>query len=450
MHTRKRYMNQKTLKIIFISYLLVVFVGALILMLPFAHTGKLSFIDALFTSSSATCVTGLIVKSTSEDFTLFGQSIILLLIQIGGVGYMSIVTLFFLFMKKNLNIHEKTLAKDSLNYSSNSDIQDFLKKVFLFIFLIEALGAAILTVRFWMDMPFSKALWQGIFHAISAFNNAGFSLFTDSLVGYNSDFTTIGTVGLLIIIGGIGYLVLVELYFKASRKKFMLSAHTKITLWGTLILLLSGMVLFLAIEWDNKGVFASLSVYQKLLNSFFLSVNFRTSGFNSLDLSQLSDASLFCSTLYMMSGGGAGSTAGGIKITTVAVLIIATLHTMKLSNQAPHAFKRTITPEIINRASAIIIVASFITILATLLLVETQHTPFMKTLFEVVSAFCTVGVSVGNGDILSFSENFNSFGKSIIILLMLIGRMGIFAFGFLLVGKEKTKHIQYPEGRILL
>ena len=254
----------------------------------------------------------------------------------------------------------------------------------------------------------------------------------------------------MIIIGGIGYLVLVELYFKASRKKFMLSAHTKITLWGTLILLLSGMVLFLAIEWDNKGVFASLSVYQKLLNSFFLSVNFRTSGFNSLDLSQLSDASLFCSTLYMMSGGGAGSTAGGIKITTVAVLIIATLHTMKLSNQAPHAFKRTITPEIINRASAIIIVASFITILATLLLVETQHTPFMKTLFEVVSAFCTVGVSVGNGDILSFSENFNSFGKSIIILLMLIGRMGIFAFGFLLVGKEKTKHIQYPEGRILL
>lgn len=152
----------------------------------------------------------------------------------------------------------------------------------------------------------------------------------------------------------------------------------------------------------------------------------------------------------MMIGGGAGSTAGGIKITTIAVLIIATIHTMKLSNQAPYAFKRTITAEVINRSSAIILVASFITILATVVLVETQRTPFMKTLFEVVSAFCTVGVSVGNGDVLSFSDRFNTFGKSIIIALMLIGRMGIFAFGFLLIGKQKNKHIQYPEGRILL
>ncbi len=152
----------------------------------------------------------------------------------------------------------------------------------------------------------------------------------------------------------------------------------------------------------------------------------------------------------MMTGGGAGSTAGGIKITTVAILIIATIHTMQLSNQPPYAFKRTISSELINRSSAIILVASFITILATVVLVETQRTPFMKTLFEVVSAFCTVGVSVGNGDVLSFSDRFNSFGKSIIIILMLIGRMGIFAFGFLLVGKQKTKHIQYPEGRILL
>lgn len=419
-------------------------------MLPFSHIGKLTFIDALFTSSSATCVTGLIVKSTSGHFTFFGQFIILMLIQIGGVGYMSVVTLFFLFMNKNLNIHEKNMAKESLNYSSNSDIQDFLKKVFIFIFLIEALGAMILTLRFWMDMPFVQALWQGIFHAVSAFNNAGFSLFTDSLVGYNNDFITLVTIGLLIMIGGIGYLVLVELYFKASRKKFMLSVHSKITLWGTLILLLSGMVLFLVIEWSTKGLFANTSWYYKLLNSFFLSVNFRTSGFNSLDLSCLSDASLFCSTIYMMSGGGAGSTAGGIKITTVAVLIIATIHTMKISNQPPHAFKRTISSEIINRSSAIILIASLITITSTLILVETQETQFMKTLFEVVSAFCTVGVSVGNGDILSFSEHFNTFGKSIVIFLMLIGRMGIFAFGFLLIGKEKTKHIHYPEGRILL
>ena len=443
-------MNQKTLKIIFFSYLVVVVVGALILMLPFAHIGKLTPIDALFTSTSATCVTGLIVKITPEDFTLFGQSVLIILMQVGGIGYMSIVTLFFLVMKKNLNIHEKNMAKDSLNYSSNLDIQNFLKKVFIFTLLIELLGITILTIRFSITMPFFKALWHAIFHTVAAFNNAGFSSFRDNLVSYDHDFTVLMTVGILVILGGLGYLVLVELHYKFLRQRFMLSAHTKITLLGTFILIVSGMILFLALEWDTRGLFAETSWYYKLLNSFFLSINFRTSGFNSLDLSHLSDASLSCSSIYMMVGGGAGSTAGGIKITTIAVLIIATIHTMKISNIPPHAFKRTISSEVINRSSAIIFVASFITITATIILVETQHTPFMKTLFEVVSAFCTVGVSVGNGDVLSFSDRFNTFGKSIIIILMLIGRMGIFAFGFLLMGKEKTKHIQYPEGRILL
>jgi len=419
-------------------------------MLPFAHVGKLAFIDALFTSTSATCVTGLVVKITPEAFTFFGQCVILVLMQVGGVGYMSIVTLFFLFMKKNLNIHEKNMAKDSLNYAHNLDIQSFLKKVFLFTLIIESLGAFILAMRFSTHMPVNKAIWQGIFHSVAAFNNAGFSTFRDNLVGYQTDFTVLVTIAFLIILGGVGYLVLVELHAKATHKRFMLSAHTKITLVGTLILIVSGTLLFLAIEWDNKGIFGNMSLYHGVLNSFFLSVNFRTSGFNSLDLSNLSDASLFCSTIYMMIGGGAGSTAGGIKITTVAVLIIATIHTIKISNQAPHAFKRTITQEVINRSSAIILVASFIAITATLILVETQHTNFMKTLFEVVSAFCTVGVSVGNGDVLSLSDTFSTFGKSIIIALMLIGRMGIFAFGFLIIGREKIKHIQYPEGRILL
>lgn len=443
-------MNQKTLRVIFFSYLTVVFIGAILLMLPFAHVGKLAFIDALFTSTSATCVTGLVVKITPEAFTFFGQCVILVLMQVGGVGYMSIVTLFFLFMKKNLNIHEKNMAKDSLNYAHNLDIQSFLKKVFLFTLIIESLGAFILAMRFSTHMPVNKAIWQGIFHSVAAFNNAGFSTFRDNLVGYQTDFTVLVTIAFLIILGGVGYLVLVELHAKATHKRFMLSAHTKITLVGTLILIVSGTLLFLAIEWDNKGIFGNMSLYHGVLNSFFLSVNFRTSGFNSLDLSNLSDASLFCSTIYMMIGGGAGSTAGGIKITTVAVLIIATIHTIKISNQAPHAFKRTITQEVINRSSAIILVASFIAITATLILVETQHTNFMKTLFEVVSAFCTVGVSVGNGDVLSLSDTFSTFGKSIIIALMLIGRMGIFAFGFLIIGREKIKHIQYPEGRILL
>lgn len=443
-------MNQKTLRIIFLSYLIVVLIGAILLMLPLAHHGKLDFIDALFTATSATCVTGLVVKVTPEAYTFFGQFIIAILMQVGGVGYMSIVTLFYLFTRKSLNIHEKNLAKESLNYSTIHDIQTFLQKVFIFTLVIEMIGTMILTFRFATHMPLPNALWQGFFHSIAAFNNAGFSLFRDNLVSYQHDFTILLTIGSLIILGGLGYLVLVEIHAKVLHKRFMLSAHTKITLVGTLILIVSGMAVFLAIEWDNQGIFATMPFMHKLLNSFFLSVNFRTSGFNSVDLSQLSDASLFCSTIYMMTGGGAGSTAGGIKITTVAVLIIATIHTIKISNQPPHAFKRTISAEVINRSSAIILVASFIAITSTVILVETQHTNFMQTLFEVVSAFCTVGVSVGNGDVLSLSEKFNTFGKSIIIMLMLVGRMGIFAVGFLIIGKEKIKHIQYPEGRIIL
>ncbi|WP_331775843.1 TrkH family potassium uptake protein [Sulfurospirillum sp. 1612] len=443
-------MNHKTLKIIFLSYFILIFAGAFALMLPFTHVGHLKFIDAIFTSTSAVCVTGLIVKSTSEYFNFSGQFIILMLIQIGGVGYMSLVTLFFLFTKKNLNIHEKNLAKDSLNYSSNLEIQNFIKKVFLFTFVIEGVGIVLLTLHFSFQMSFFKALWEAIFHTISAYNNAGFSLFSDSLIGYNSDIWVIMILSLLIIFGGIGYLVLVELHAKAVSKRYMLSVHTKITLVGTAILLVSGTLLFLAIEWDNHDVFGNMPLWQRILNSFFLSVNFRTAGFNSVDLSTLSEPLLFCSTIFMMIGGGAGSTAGGIKITTVAVLIIVTIHTIKLSNQKPNLFKRTISSEVIQRASAIIIVASFVVMIATILLTETQHTGFMKTLFEAISAFCTVGVSVGNGGILSFSSDFDSFGKAMIILLMLIGRIGIFAFGFLIMGKEKVKHIQYPEGRILL
>lgn len=442
-------MNQKTLKIIFLSYLLVVLAGAIALMLPFAHHGKLAFIDALFTATSATCVTGLVVKITPESFSIFGQAILVLLMQIGGVGYMSIVSLFYLFMRKSLNIHEKNLAKESLNYA-NHDIPIFLRKVFLFTFIIELAGTLVLALRFSTHMSIPQALWQGFFHSVAAFNNAGFSLFRDNLMGYQTDATILLTIGALIILGGLGYLVLVELHAKLMHQRFMLSAHTKITLVGTVLLLLLGMLLLGAIEWNNPSFFGHLSLEHRFLNSFFLSVNFRTSGFNSLDLSQLSDTSLFCSTIFMMIGGGAGSTAGGIKITTVAVLIIATLHTIKISNQPPHAFKRTISTEVIHRSSAIIFVASFIVITATVLLVQTQHSAFLPTLFEVVSAFCTVGVSVGNGDVLSLSQTFDLVGKSLVIALMLIGRMGIFAVGFLIVGKEKIKHVQYPEGRIIL
>jgi trk system potassium uptake protein TrkH len=441
-------MQHKYVKSIFLGYIVVIFLGGLFLSLPICHIGELKFIDAIFTAASATCVTGLIVTSTSENFTFLGELVILTLIQIGGIGYMSLVIIFFLFIRHKLNIDEKRAMKQSLDLPT-LHVGAFTKRILSVVLVIELIGAVILTYQFIDKYEFLDALWFGLFHSISAFNNAGFSLFTDSLMSYQSDTISLFTISLLVVLGGLGYFVLIEIY---ENKKFSkrFTIHTRIMLYGTVILIVSGMILFLSIEWNNPKTFGELSFYDKILNSFFLSINFRTSGFNSIDIGSLKDSSLFFSTLFMMTGAGQGSTAGGMKITTVAILIITVIYILKESNQQPSIFKRTIDQKLINKALAIIISSSFFVLFAVLLLVETQNLPFIRILFEVVSAFGTVGVSTGNGDILSFSAQFDSLGKSIIIIMMLAGRLGVFAFGLILVGKAKTRHFKYPVGRIII
>jgi trk system potassium uptake protein TrkH len=441
-------MQHKYVKSIFLGYIIVIFSGGLFLSLPICHIGELKFIDAMFTAASATCVTGLIVTSTSENFTFLGELVILILIQIGGIGYMSLVIIFFLFIRHKLNIDEKRAMKQSLDLPT-LHVGAFTKRILSVVLVIELIGAIILTLQFTDKYEFLDALWFGIFHSVSAFNNAGFSLFTDSLMSYQNDTISLMTICLLVILGGLGYFVLIEIY---ENRKFSkrFTIHTRIMLYGTVILIVSGMILFLSIEWNNPKTFGTLSFYDKILNSFFLSINFRTSGFNSIDIGSLKDSSLFFSTLFMMTGAGQGSTAGGMKITTVAILIITVIYILKESNQQPSIFKRTIEQKTINKALAIIISSSFFVLLAVLLLVETQNLPFVRILFEVVSAFGTVGVSTGNGDILSFSAQFDTLGKSIIIIMMLAGRLGVFAFGLVLVGKAKTRHFKYPVGRIII
>lgn len=441
-------MSHKYVRTIFFGYIFIILVGAILLSLPFSHIGELRFIDAVFTATSATCVTGLIVASTSENFTFIGEIIIITLIQIGGIGYMSLVIIFFLFVKDHLSIDDKRATKLSLDLP-DLHVGAFIKRILLVVFTMEFIGAVILTYQFSEKYELEEAIWFGIFNSISAFNNAGFSLFTDNMIGYKDNTIVLSTICFLIIAGGVGYFVLLELH---ENKKFSkrITIHTKIVLIGTVFLIISGMILFLSIEWNNPKTFGEFSFYDKLLNSFFLSVNFRTAGFNSIDLSGLKDSSLFFSTLLMMTGAGQGGTAGGMKITTIAVLIIMVFFVLKQSNQEPHVFKRTIEQKLINKATAIIMFSSAYVLFITLLLVETQDLPFMKILFEVVSAFCTVGVSVGDGGILSLSKLFDDFGKSVIIISMIAGRLGVFAFGLLLVGKAKTVHFKYPVGRIII
>lgn len=431
------------------SFVILIGVGAFMLMLPFAHRGELSLIDALFTATSAVCVTGLIVKDTPVDFTTFGHAIILILIQIGGIGYMTAVTFMAIMRRKKLTYRDRLILKESLNYPGMAGIFRFLKIVFASIILIELAGTLILTLRFWGDMPFGDALWFGFFHSVSAFNNAGFSLFSTNLMDYRGDLIINLTIPLLIILGGLGYLVLLEIYNFRRKSILRLSTHTKIVLWTSGILILAGMAIILSLEWNNPKSLGSLDTYEKILAAWFASVNYRTAGFNTIDFSTLNDSDLFFGTIFMMIGGSPGGTAGGIKTTVLALSIIGVWFTLRGQNN-PHIFRRSLVPYQINKAYAIIFVASFYVLLSTVILNESEHLHFVRTLFETCSAFGTVGISTGNGGVLSYSALFSDVGKLNIIFLMLMGRIGVFAFTVVIVGKAIQTRIKYSEGRVII
>ncbi len=442
-------MQTQDVKIIFMSFVILIGVGAFLLMLPFAHNGELSIIDALFTATSAACVTGLIVKDTPVDFTSFGHIVILSLIQIGGLGYMTAVTFLAIMRRQKLGYRDRLILKESLNYPGMSGIFRFLKIVFASIIIIELTGALILTLRFWVDMPLTQASWFGFFHSISAFNNAGFSLFSDNMMGFRDDLVINLTIPLLIILGGLGYLVLLELYNYRKKSLTRLSTHTKLVLWTSGLLIIAGMAIILSLEWDNPKSLGEMHAWEKVLAAWFASVNYRTAGFNSIDFSTFNDSDLFFGTIFMIIGGSPGGTAGGIKTTVLALAIIGVWYTLRGQNN-PHIFHRSLVPYQINKAYAIIFVASFYILVSTVILNESENLHFVRTLFETCSAFATVGVSTGNGGVLSYSALFSDLGKLNIILLMLMGRIGVFAFTIVIVGKAVQTRIKYAEGKVII
>jgi trk system potassium uptake protein TrkH len=439
----------KEIRLIIFTFLAVIFTGAFTLMLPFATTKPISFIDALYTATSATCVTGLIVKDTPIDFTGFGQVVILFMIQIGGLGYMTIATFMAIMLRKKLSHRDQMILKTSLNYDTFSGVVRFLKNVFKMVLAIELIGAIILAVRFYMDMPFAKAIWYGIFHSVSFFNNAGFSLFSNSLMDYKFDIIVNFTATTLIIVGGIGYFVILELYYFRKKQLTRISTHTKLTITTTLALIAASLGLFLTLEWENTKSIGNFDVWQKIMTGYFYAINLRTAGANTIDISALSDSTLFLSTIFMVVGGGAGGTAGGIKVTTFAVIVIATIHAIKGHSQAS-VFKRTIPQTVVTQSLTMLIVASFYILMVTVLLSETQNAAFIKILYEVASAFGTVGVSTGNGGAESLSANFDDFGKFLIIVMMIAGRIGVLAFTLVFIGKIEEKRYQYAEGRVII
>jgi|Deesub1362B_J571_1020462.scaffolds.fasta_scaffold00123_60 trk system potassium uptake protein TrkH len=420
--------------------------GTALLILPYSTTHGISLIDALFTATSSVCVTGLIVKNTSVDFTLFGKIVILFLIQIGGLGYMSMATMLALVAGRRIGLFERVMIKESLNISSLEGIIRFMKRMLIFVFSVELLGALILISVFIKEFSPKDAILMGVFHSISAFNNAGFSLFHDSFVRYRSDITLNLTVVTLIVLGGIGFIVINDLYEKLRDRHRRLMQHTRVVLSVTALLIIGGaMVIFFN---ERKFLFSDMEFFEKVLSSVFASVTARTAGFNTIPYAELQPQTLFFTIILMIIGASPGSTGGGIKTTTFTVVLLHIWSTIR-GRRDTVIFKKRVPEILVSRALVIMALAVLYVTFITFVVEDIEHTGFLSTMFEVVSAFGTVGLSVGSGDSLSLVATFSSLSKVIIILTMLIGRLGPLTL-FMALLRQKEERIRYPEGRLMI
>ena len=433
-------------KVLVIGFAILILIGAYLLTLPIAteNGNGLPFLNALFTATSATCVTGLVVVDTGTTFTLFGEMVIISLIQIGGLGFMTFATLVFLLLGKKISLKERLLLKEAFNNNHLSGMVRLVKRILLFTAIIELTGGLILSIRFSFDMPLGRALYYGFWHSISNFNNAGFDLMGNfnSLTGYVDDPTVVLTICALITIGGLGFMVLNELV--DYRKTQRLSLHSKIVLTMTCLLTVGGTILILLFEAGNPKTLEQLSPIGKVLGALFQSVTPRTAGANTLPISHMTQSSLFLIILLMYIGAGSGSTAGGIKVSTVAVLF-ATAWAQVKGNGDVVLFKRRVVVETILKAFTVTLAGFLIVMTVTMLLTITEsgHV-FIMYLFEAASAFGTVGLSMG------LTPELSSFGRILIILAMFAGRLGPLTIAFAISKRQKPTAIRHPKGNIMI
>jgi trk system potassium uptake protein len=432
-------------RILAIGFLSLILIGTFLLMLPISTNegNELSFIDALFEATSAVCVTGLVVVDTGTTFTVFGEMVLLFLIQIGGLGFMTIGVIIAIFLGKNIGLKGRLVIQESLNQLSLEGMVRLVKFVLIFTLIIEGLGAVVLSMRWANEFGFPQSIYYGIFHSISAFNNAGFDIMGDfrSMTEYVGDFTIITTLSSLLIIGGIGYTVILDIWKKKSFKK--LSLHTKLVLWITLILNVLGTILILVLEYNNPGTLSGLSIKDKILGAYFHGVVPRTAGFNSLNMPELTMSSQFVTIMLMFIGGGSGGTAGGIKVTTFVIILLAVWNLIR-GNDDVNIMERRLPKDLVYRAFAITVYSVGIVSLMIFILTITEEAPLNFILFEVISAFGTVGMSLG------LTPELSAIGKVVISFLMFIGRVGPLTLAFALAKKNNKLPFKYAEEKIMI
>ncbi|MFF2156430.1 TrkH family potassium uptake protein [Paenibacillus chitinolyticus] len=436
-------------QILVLGFALIILIGSGLLMLPVSSTDglPLPFIDALFTATSATCVTGLVVVDTGTHFTTFGQMVIISLIQIGGLGFMSMATLFAFILRKKISLRERLLLQEALNQGSMEGIVRLFRKVLIYSLTIEGVAAVLFTARWSVDLGFPKGLYYGIWHAVSFFNNAGFDLFGPitgpftSLTAYAGDFITNVVTMALIVLGGIGFIVMSDVMDYRKTKK--LTLHSKVVLSATSILIVTGALVIFVFEYSNSKTLGSLDFGGKILASFFQSVTPRTAGANTLDLASLRQASQFFMIILMFIGASPGSTGGGIKTTTFTMLVGAIV-AMVRGKEDIVFFRNRLGKERILKAITLTMFALFLVIFVTMLLSTTEDHEFLMILYEVTSAFGTVGLTLG------LTTKLTVFGKVMIALTMFAGRLGPLTLAYALQPKAEKELYRYPEGKITI
>ncbi|MFN6487300.1 MULTISPECIES: TrkH family potassium uptake protein [unclassified Nostoc] len=436
-----------------LGFLAVIAVGTILLMMPFSTSDGTwnNLIVALFTSTSAVCVTGLSVVDPGTYFSFWGQLFIALLAQIGGLGYMTTTTFLILLIGRKFDMRQKIAIQQALDRPGMSGSSQVIRSIIATTLIFEITGVFLLLPAFVPEYGWSQGLWLAIFHSINAWNNAGFSLFKDNLISYQSSFLVVFTITMLIIFGGIGYQVILEMYlwlrdriFQKSLKKQLLSLDFKVATSTSIILLAIGTIAFFCIEIRNPETFGSLNFRDQILVAWFQSVTPRTAGFNTIDISKMTTAGLFITIALMFIGASPGGTGGGMKTTTLRVLTSCT-KTILRGKEEVLLYDRKIAITLILKAVGVLVGSVATVIFATILISLTDPTlDFIQILFEVVSAFATVGLSTG------ITASVSTGAKLILIVTMYVGRVGVLLLMSAVLGDPRPTRIHYPEENLLV
>lgn len=433
--------------LILLSFAIMMFLGAFLLCLPLAQiSGKSgNFLENLFTATSALCVTGLVVNDISITYTIFGKIVILILIQLGGLGVLTVSSMVILSISRKMGYYTKKIVSEDINYNILTEIPRYLKNVSIVVFGIEFIGAVLLFFEFSKKMPFIQAVGYSIFHSVSAFCNAGFALFSNNMENYTGNILINFVITSLIILGGLGFAAILDVYnvIKKTRRKLSTSTHLAIVM--TIFLICFGAVMTFMLEYSNKGTIGSLNLHDKLLSSYFQSVTLRTAGFQTVDLAALTTPTIIIYLFLMFIGASPGSTGGGLKTTTLGILLLGVMNAITGREDIEYR-KRRLSWQIFNKACAILMLSLFyLFVMIIIMSIFDSSKGFLPLLFELISAFGTVGLSMG------ITAKLSIISKLIIILTMYIGRVGPLTIMYALSKKKcREGKYKYPEETILI